>query len=271
MKRSFFITLAFYAALFALISQFNFSMPKELPKRVVISDIKIKKECSCKKCACKNCKMHKTIKRPPKKKTQFPKKEVLKQKPNIKPKNNPRKIIKKTLKKPKKLLKPKKTIKKPRKITKKHSKPKQKPQLKKVVAKKSVKKIEKKVVDTTSVQKTLPQNKNKSSTQKPHPQPPRKPSYAEQYTTRFASKIRLAIQKHKYYPRVARRTKKEGIVRVCFELTPQKEIENIEILQSSGHKILDKAAIKTINKARRDFPAPKECVKIIVPIEYKLR
>ncbi|WP_236583205.1 energy transducer TonB [Nitratiruptor sp. YY08-13] len=219
--------------------------------------------------------MQKAIKKPPKKKAQFPKKEVLKQKPNIKPKNKPRKTIKKPLKKPKKLSKPKKTIKKPQKITKKHSKPKQKPLPKKVVVKKipkkSVKMIEKKVVNTTSVQKTLPQNRKKSSTQKPHSQPSGKPSYAQQFTTRFASKIRLAIQKHKYYPRVARRTKKEGVVRVCFELTPQKEIENIAILQSSGHKILDKAAIKTIKKARRDFPMPKQRVKIVVPIEYKLR
>ena len=258
MKRSFFITLAIYLTLFAFISSVDFTPP--MKKRVSLQHIKIKK-CSCTKCTCKKCPQH--PKKPPPSK---PKKEIVQW--------EPKKAPMKKLEKPKKRVKRKKVVRKKVKRKKVAKKPKR--ILKKVVKKqpqKNVKKIVKKAVSKPIVANQKPQPlpcKECVKSSKEAPKPP-KSSYQKQYLQSYALKIKEAIIRHLYYPRIARKTKKQGVVVIRFDLLPSKRVQNITILQSSGHKILDKAAKTTIKRAAKEFPAPTEKIIIQVPIEYRLR
>ncbi len=246
MKRSFFITLALYIGLFALVMQLHVPSFKAPQRAINISNISIKKKvCRCKKCSCKK------IPLPPKE----AKKKVVPKKVEKKP---PKRVLPKKVKKIKKYKK---------KIIKKHYKPK-----KKTLKPKKVAPI-KKAPPIAPIQKALPksspasppsplQTKEKKVAQK---------SYAQIYKENYFDRIRSAIQKYRRYPRIARRTKKEGVVRIAFRLSTSGKIEELRIVQSSGFKVLDRSAIKTIQKASKEFPKPKKVVKIVVPIEYKLR
>ena len=57
---------------------------------------------------------------------------------------------------------------------------------------------------------------------------------------------------------------------VEFKLSKNGELDNVKVIRSSKHNILDKSAIKTILSAGRDFPRPKNDVIIQIPIQYVL-
>lgn len=86
----------------------------------------------------------------------------------------------------------------------------------------------------------------------------------------FLFSIKKAIDNNLDYPRQARLLKKQGIVLLKFMIMPNKNLENIEVVGSSGHVILDKSAIKTIKMALADFPMNHESYTITIPIEYKI-
>ena len=251
MKRSFFITLAIYLTLFAFISSVDFT--PVVKKTISLQHIKIKK-CACKKCTCKKCPQH------PKKPSPPPKKEIQWQ---------PKKVLLPKVK-PKKAAKPKR-IKKHKKVVHKKIKKRVRKVVKKVARKpqKPIKQMKQKVV---SPKPTLQPTVCKECTKKEqvHVAAP-KPSYQKIYLQNYATKIKEAIVRHLYYPRIARKTKKQGVVIIRFELLPSKRVQNITIMQSSHHKILDRAAKTTIQKASKEFPKPKEKITIQIPIEYRLR
>jgi len=83
------------------------------------------------------------------------------------------------------------------------------------------------------------------------------------------SKIYKAIQDAKSYPRMAKKLHLQGRVFVTFTLTSAGRVENIKT--SGAHMILEKSAIKTIKKASRFFPKPKQNININFPMEYMLR
>lgn len=83
--------------------------------------------------------------------------------------------------------------------------------------------------------------------------------------------IKKAIDANTQYPRKARRMGMEGIVLVEFLLHHSGKVEDIRLLQKSGHDILDDSAIETIKKASSSFPRPQENIRIQVPISYALR
>lgn len=55
---------------------------------------------------------------------------------------------------------------------------------------------------------------------------------------------------HAAYPPLSRRRGEEGSVELSFDISKSGNISNIQIIQSSGHKRLDKAAIQAISGAR---------------------
>ena len=255
MKRAFFITLGIYLSLFAIINAIDFTVKPK--KTLSLQHIKIKK-CSCTKCTCKKCPEHPKKPPPPE-----PKKEIVQW--------EPKKAPVKELEKPKKRVKRKKVVRK--KVKKVAKKPKKSLKVVKKQPQKSVKKIVKKAASKPIVANQKPQPtpcKECVKSSKEVPKPP-KPSYQKQYLQSYAAKIKEAILRHLYYPRIARKTKKQGVVVIRFDLLPSKRVQNITILQSSGHKILDKAAKKTIKEASKEFPVPTEKITIQIPIEYKLR
>jgi len=79
--------------------------------------------------------------------------------------------------------------------------------------------------------------------------------------------IRSAIEKVKTYPFLARKKKIEGTVLTGFTINNKGYPQDIKIKKSSGHEILDSAAIKIVMKAA---PFPEVTGEILVPITFKL-
>lgn len=89
------------------------------------------------------------------------------------------------------------------------------------------------------------------------------------------SEIHQRLGKAKRYPREALRYGSTGISQVKVVLNHQGEVVSITLATSSGTKILDKAAIATINRAA-PFPAPPDTllvdgkVAFTAPISFDL-
>jgi TonB family protein len=79
--------------------------------------------------------------------------------------------------------------------------------------------------------------------------------------------LAAAIERTKYYPRLARERGIEGVVRVRFRLTSSGAVEKIEIVESSGSEILDKAAVDAANRATW----PRLSGWVTMPMNYSLK
>lgn len=74
----------------------------------------------------------------------------------------------------------------------------------------------------------------------------------------FSQNVRRKIESRKIYPLAARRSMIEGRVGIKMTIMQDGQLEVTEIIESSGHDILDKAALESIYKAS-PFPSlPKE-------------
>ena len=80
--------------------------------------------------------------------------------------------------------------------------------------------------------------------------------------------IERAIERAKTYPLIARKRGIEGTVHVRFLINPRGEPQEIEILKSSGHGILDAATVKVVRKAA---PYPRVDRRVEVPVAYRLK
>ena len=93
-------------------------------------------------------------------------------------------------------------------------------------------------------------------------------SIKDQYT----SEIRRQIQRHLYYPKMAKRLRMQGVVRVAFRVLEDGTITKIDVI-SSAKKLLSKGAIKTL-KSLSLKPIPRalheKYMDINIPIEFKL-
>lgn len=83
-------------------------------------------------------------------------------------------------------------------------------------------------------------------------------------------KIRKAIEKHKEYPRNAKKMRHQGIVEVKFIYTKNGDIKNLEVIKSSGYSTLDEGALRSIQKASKDFPRLERDYRITIPIGFRL-
>ncbi len=93
-------------------------------------------------------------------------------------------------------------------------------------------------------------------------------SIKDQYT----SQIRRQIQRHLYYPKMAKRMRMQGVVRVAFRVLKDGSVRDIRVLGSSK-KLLAKGAVKTLKAL--SLPAiptalHEEFLDINIPIEFKL-
>lgn len=90
----------------------------------------------------------------------------------------------------------------------------------------------------------------------------------------LAETLRERIEELKRYPPMARMNNWQGKVVLKFVVTEDGTVENLEVVQSSGHAVLDEAAMDTI---RRASPLPlkhelgKPRVTFQFPISYTLR
>ncbi|WP_350306382.1 energy transducer TonB [Photorhabdus viridis] len=66
----------------------------------------------------------------------------------------------------------------------------------------------------------------------------------------YQSALRREIEKHKRYPRRAKKMKQQGIVQVSFRLLDSGDLTNPQLVRSSGADELDRAALAAIQQAR---------------------
>jgi len=81
------------------------------------------------------------------------------------------------------------------------------------------------------------------------------------------AKIVGKIEAAKRYPRTARRMGIQGTATVRFKLKPDGQLEKIELLESSGSKILDDASLETVREAA---PLPYKEGWLKVGIVFKI-
>lgn len=86
--------------------------------------------------------------------------------------------------------------------------------------------------------------------------------------------LREALAHHFHYPLLARRKGLEGEVKVSLRIEPDGELSHIRLAQSSGHAVLDEAAIATLGKVSR-LPQAVPWLKgayfdMTLPIQYRL-
>ncbi|EPZ49641.1 TonB protein, C-terminal domain protein [Bacteriovorax sp. BAL6_X] len=91
---------------------------------------------------------------------------------------------------------------------------------------------------------------------------------------KYLKSIRDQILAQKRYPRVAKMLKKQGVVDIYFEVSYPSHLSNIQIKKGSGHAILDRSALETIEALGKlprmpDF-LKSEVLKVAIPIKYEL-
>ncbi|MEX6231898.1 TonB family protein [Providencia hangzhouensis] len=84
----------------------------------------------------------------------------------------------------------------------------------------------------------------------------------------YIDKLRSEIERHKRYPRKARNTNIQGVVKVSFQLSSLGEITMVRIVNSSTHNTLDQAALSAVQKSR-SVGAPPEGLKKLITMEIK--
>jgi len=87
---------------------------------------------------------------------------------------------------------------------------------------------------------------------------------------RYIDRIKQQIDEAKEYPNRARRRNLEGVVKVLFTIGGGGELVSISISKSSGSRILDRSAIKAIEKVAPFDPPPNGSIALELPIKYQL-
>lgn len=97
---------------------------------------------------------------------------------------------------------------------------------------------------------------------------------AEQLSNRYRSEnfayIKKIIEENLSYPPRAQRMGWMGKVVVSFDVSKNGNVQEIRIVRSSGHEILDSNLVETIRKVE-PFPRPPISVTLNMPITYELR
>ncbi|MES9972109.1 MAG: energy transducer TonB [Candidatus Thiodiazotropha sp.] len=109
----------------------------------------------------------------------------------------------------------------------------------------------------------------------PPPMPAVNLGLIQRLEAEYKARLRRAIETNKGYPRRAVRMRQEGEVVVGFTIRRNGVIENLRIVESSGSKLLDKAARKAVEKTSGRLPFPDQLERnaweFTIPINYSLR
>jgi len=131
---------------------------------------------------------------------------------------------------------------------------------------------------TLSPQKIIPppmpeEKSEPTSAIQPHTPPPI--SFSDEEAKQYQQQLSAWLNQYKTYPKRAKRMRieGEGILRIQINRTGQ--VQTIQLKQSTGNRLLDKAALKTAQNAS-PFPAmsqndPRQSMVFEVPIAFLLR
>lgn len=88
----------------------------------------------------------------------------------------------------------------------------------------------------------------------------------------FIAGLYAQLNALKKYPKMAKRRKLEGVAHIKFTLAKNGNITNVFLDKSSGHKLLDKAALKILNAISTYKAIPDEvslkALHLKIPIKY---
>lgn len=106
----------------------------------------------------------------------------------------------------------------------------------------------------------------------PAQQAPRAAVATATLKARYIALIRRKIRQNLYYPKIARRMRKEGTVKVAFRVMKDGSVEGVQVLSSPG-SMLANGALRTIRSLKLP-PIPPALgmsqLKLFIPIEFKL-
>jgi protein TonB len=90
----------------------------------------------------------------------------------------------------------------------------------------------------------------------------------------YFSSLMAWLNTHKNYPKLAKKNKEQGIVKLKFTVTREGDISNASIHNSSGYQSLDQAAMQMLRAASPVPPIPNDLgrstLTLVIPIEYSL-
>jgi protein TonB len=105
--------------------------------------------------------------------------------------------------------------------------------------------------------------------------PPRPHTATAAETNAWHKAIFACIQRNKDYPASARARGEKGVVQIAFSIDRQGHLVSSRIAHASGHELLDRAAMETIQKAQPCLPPPPdlpgEAFNFTVPVAFSIR
>jgi protein TonB len=81
------------------------------------------------------------------------------------------------------------------------------------------------------------------------------------------------LEAHRHYPVQARRKGIEGTVRLAFRIRSDGTLASVEVRESSGSRLLDRAAVRTVERASplpRDLAAALAGQELTLPVTFRL-
>lgn len=91
-------------------------------------------------------------------------------------------------------------------------------------------------------------------------------------TSNYKGKVAARLRRAKRYPRDASRQKLGGVVRVSFTISANGSVSGIRVTRSSGHQILDQAAIEMVQRASPMPRFPNDIreasMQLQVPVQF---
>ncbi|WP_454064468.1 energy transducer TonB [Candidatus Nitrospira salsa] len=88
----------------------------------------------------------------------------------------------------------------------------------------------------------------------------------------FLKLLRKKIQRHREYPRIAKRLGYHGVTTVAFSLSQGGDLTLLKVSEPSGHSILDEAALDAIKKViPMKPPSMMGNAAIEIPVSFELR
>jgi len=86
----------------------------------------------------------------------------------------------------------------------------------------------------------------------------------------YLEMVRLKIERRKSYPDAARTRQIEGSVTIRFVITPEGGVRVVEIAKTSGHMVLDEAALRAVQDAAPFPKAPRRLFQGEIPLEVTI-
>jgi protein TonB len=93
---------------------------------------------------------------------------------------------------------------------------------------------------------------------------------AADYARRNYNYIQRRIRDRLVYPAPARRAGIQGVTEIAFTIHEDGRVSTVAIQKSSGHAVLDEAAVETV-LAAAPFPRPPAPARLAIPISFRLR